>query len=107
MTPDARAKVDARLSRIAGQVAGLQKMVRDERYCVDILTQVAAIRSALDAVGVELLTSHLETCVAGCHSGEDGQNALDGRPGAHPHAKTKTPDELLDEVRLTLSRFLR
>ena len=38
--------------------AGLQKMVEDDRYCVDILTQLAAVRSALDAVGVQLLTAH-------------------------------------------------
>ena len=103
MKPDTRAKIDARLSRIAGQVAGLQKMVQEDRYCVDVLTQLAAIRSALDAVGVELLTRHLETCVAGCHgTGPDG----DG-DAAHPQAKAKSREELLDEVRLTLSRFLR
>lgn len=88
-----RSSVENRLKRIAGQVAGLQKMVADERYCVDVLTQVAAIRSALDAMGVELLANHLETCVAGC-------------AGAHPESKQRTPEELSAEVRQLLARFL-
>ena len=101
MNKDGRAKVQNRLSRIAGQVAGLQMLVEEDRYCVDILTQLAAIRSALDAVGVELLTDHVEHCVSGCvHHGHADSKA-------HPAAKTKTRAELVDEVRLTLSRFLK
>lgn len=69
-------------------------MVDDDRYCVDILTQVAAVRSALDAVGIELLTDHMEHCVAGCAT-------------AHPDAKRRSHEELVREMRLTLSRFLR
>jgi DNA-binding FrmR family transcriptional regulator len=96
-----RSKVQNRLRRIAGQVAGLQKMVEEDRYCVDILTQLAAIRSALDAVGVQLLTDHVEHCVSGCvHPGH-------ADPAAHPVAKKKSRQELVDEVRLTLSRFLK
>lgn len=102
MDQEARAKVHNRLSRIAGQVAGLQKMVEEDRYCVDILTQLAAIRSALDAVGVQLLTDHVEHCVSGCvHDGGNKDAA------AHPTAKTKSRQELVEEVRLTLSRFLK
>ncbi len=96
MKPDTRTKIQARLNRISGQVAGLQKMVADDRYCVDVLTQLAAIRSALDAVGVELLTNHMEHCVAGHKNGD-----------AHSEAHRKSKDELMDEMRLTLSRFLR
>jgi DNA-binding FrmR family transcriptional regulator len=88
-----RPAIEKRLNRIAGQVAGLQKMVAEDRYCVDVLTQVAAIRSALDAMGVELLADHLETCVAGCD-------------GAHPEATRRTPAELSGEVRQLLKRFL-
>ena len=66
MNSDMRTKLRNRLRRIAGQVNGLQKMVDEDRYCVEVLTQIAAIRSALDAVGVELLGSHLEHCVIGC-----------------------------------------
>ena len=102
MNDENRDKVRNRLKRIAGQVAGLQKMVDDDRYCVDILTQLAAVRSALDAVGVQLLTDHVEHCVSGCvHHGGNKDSA------AHPHARTKTRQELVDEVRLTLSRFLK
>ena len=99
MTPDTRAKLRKRLSRIAGQVGGLQKMVDEERYCVDILTQLAAVRSALDAVGTELLTDHIEHCVAGHATGGGGHHA-------HGEAKGKDKDELIREVRTTLARFL-
>ena len=54
-----------RLARIAGQVAGIQKMVDEGRYCVDILTQVSALRAALDQFGVLMLSTHLENCVYG------------------------------------------
>lgn len=93
---DNRRKLKSRLSRIAGQVAGLQKMVDDDRYCVDILTQIAAVRSALDAVGLELLTTHIEGCVVG-----------HGTETEHERAKQMTPDELLAEVRTSLGRFLK
>ena len=66
-----------RLARIAGQVAGIQKMVDEERYCVDILTQVAALRAALDQFGVLMLSTHLESCVYGHnHEGHDDCKAL-------------------------------
>lgn len=95
MTPH-REKIQKRLNRVAGQVAGLQKMVAEDRYCVDVLTQLAAIRSALDAVGVELLSDHLEHCVADATGKK-----------AHPESKQRTKQELVEELRLTLSRFLR
>ncbi|MEO6437228.1 MAG: metal-sensitive transcriptional regulator [Tepidisphaeraceae bacterium] len=91
-----RELVRKRLNRVAGQVAGLQKMVEEDRYCVDILTQLAAVRSALDAVGVQLLTDHMAHCVSGCHAEQ-----------AHPAARKKSRDQLVEEMRLTLSRFLR
>jgi DNA-binding FrmR family transcriptional regulator len=53
-----------RLSRVEGQVRGVQKMLDEDAYCVDILTQVAAIRSALSAFSRELLGEHMKTCVA-------------------------------------------
>lgn len=58
-------KVDLtnRLARIAGQVQGLQRMIDDDRYCVDVLTQVAAVRAALGKVSNQILASHLTTCV--------------------------------------------
>jgi DNA-binding FrmR family transcriptional regulator len=53
-----------RLRRIEGQVRGLEKMVEDDKYCIDILTQVAAATSALQAVALGLLEDHLGHCVA-------------------------------------------
>ncbi len=52
-----------RLNRIEGQVRGIRKMVEDERYCVDILTQVAAVQAALNAFNKKLLNSHIHSCV--------------------------------------------
>lgn len=56
-------KLISRLNRIEGQVRGIRSMVEDERYCVDILTQVSAIQSALNAFNKELLANHIKTCV--------------------------------------------
>ena len=53
-----------RLRRIEGQVRGLQKMVEDDKYCIDILTQVSAVTSALQSVALGLLEDHLGHCVA-------------------------------------------
>lgn len=53
-----------RLRRIEGQVRGLQRMIDDEQYCIDILTQIAAVSAALQAVAVGLLDEHLRHCVA-------------------------------------------
>jgi DNA-binding FrmR family transcriptional regulator len=52
-----------RLRRIEGQIRGLQQMIEDDRYCIDILTQVSAATKALQAVALELLDGHLEHCV--------------------------------------------
>ncbi|MEN3263118.1 metal-sensitive transcriptional regulator [Pseudonocardia sp.] len=52
-----------RLRRIEGQVRGLQRMVEEDKYCIDVLTQVAAATKALQAFSLELLDEHLATCV--------------------------------------------
>ena len=57
-------KVQRRLRRIEGQVQGLQRMVGEDRYCIDILTQVSAATKALQSVALELLDDHLAHCVA-------------------------------------------
>ncbi|HKT31782.1 MAG TPA: metal-sensitive transcriptional regulator [Gammaproteobacteria bacterium] len=54
-----------RLKRIHGQVAGLLRMVEEERYCADLLTQIRAVQAALRSVEQEILKSHIEHCVAG------------------------------------------
>jgi DNA-binding FrmR family transcriptional regulator len=56
--------VTSRLRRIEGQVSGLLRMVEDDRYCVDVLTQVNAVRAALHRVSEEILRDHLSHCVA-------------------------------------------
>src|SRR5439155_12894954 len=61
---ETKAKVLGRLRRIEGQVQGLQRMVDDEAYCVDILMQVAAVQGALEQVEKLLLGRHIESCVA-------------------------------------------
>ncbi len=52
-----------RLSRIEGQIRGVKNMVEEDRYCVDILTQVSAVQSALNAFNKKLLSNHIKTCV--------------------------------------------
>lgn len=54
----------SRLARIEGQVRGIERMVGDDRYCIDILTQISAIQAALDKVALGLLDDHAHTCVS-------------------------------------------
>ena len=71
MGPETKQSVESRLNRIAGQVAGIQRMVEQDRYCVDILLQIAATRAALAKVGKLLLDSHIHTCVVGAFENHD------------------------------------
>ena len=96
MSGTSKSKMTTRVKRIAGQVAGIERMLEEKRYCVDILNQISAVRSALDALGVELLTSHLENCVLG-----------HGSDTAHEDSKPMSQQQLLDEVKTALSRFLK
>jgi DNA-binding FrmR family transcriptional regulator len=59
-----RDRIQARLGRIEGQVRGLRRMIDEDRYCVDVLTQVSAVQSALRSVALLLLQDHTEHCVA-------------------------------------------
>ena len=65
MAKDSKTATLKRLNRIEGQVRGLARMVEDERYCIDILTQISAIQAALDKVGLRLLEQHAAHCVIG------------------------------------------
>jgi len=58
-------QLQMRLRRIEGQVRGIQGMVAEDRYCIEILTQIAAIQAALDKVALGLLDGHAQTCVIG------------------------------------------
>jgi DNA-binding FrmR family transcriptional regulator len=66
-----------RLNRIEGQARGIAKMVEEDRYCVDVLTQIAAIQSALDALAMQLLESHTKGCVRSAIQSGDGEAAVD------------------------------
>jgi CsoR family transcriptional regulator, copper-sensing transcriptional repressor len=65
-----------RLKRIEGQVRGIQKMVEDDRYCVDILVQISAINAALKKVGFQLLEKHTSHCVANAIKVGEGEESI-------------------------------
>jgi DNA-binding FrmR family transcriptional regulator len=82
-----------RLHRIEGQVRGIERMVEEDRYCIDILTQLGAVTTALESVAFRILDDHVQHCVAG---------ALASGDVAEADAKSK---ELLDAVhRFTRTR---
>jgi DNA-binding FrmR family transcriptional regulator len=80
-----------RLHRIEGQVRGIEKMVAQDRYCIDVITQISAVTTALEAVALKILDQHVRHCVAGALASGDEAEAL---------AKT---EELLEAVQ----RFTR
>jgi DNA-binding FrmR family transcriptional regulator len=77
-----------RLNRIGGQVDGISRMIAEDRYCIDIVTQIAAVRSALDALGLKLLHDHAHGCV---------QQAVRSGSG----------DEAIEELMKVVQRFTR
>ena len=77
-----------RLRRLEGQVRGVHGMVEDDRYCIDVLTQISAIQAALDKVALGLVDDHMRHCVVGGH-------------------KKGSPEELTDEVMSALARLMR
>ncbi|MGR9050350.1 metal-sensing transcriptional repressor [Halobacillus faecis] len=76
-TEDEKVAVLNRLKRIEGQVRGIQKMVEDDRYCVDILVQISAINNALNKVGYNLLERHTHHCVKDAIEKGNGDEAID------------------------------
>lgn len=76
-----------RLHRIEGQVRGIEKMVVEDRYCIDILTQLGAVTTALESLGFQILDEHVKHCVAGALASGD---AADAR---------QKSDELLEAVK--------
>jgi DNA-binding FrmR family transcriptional regulator len=73
----------ARLKRIEGQTRGIQKMVDEDRYCIDVLTQISAVQAALDKVALGLLDEHVKHCVVG---------------GQGPGSREELTDELMGAV---------
>ncbi len=74
MKPETKPRLLNRLSRIEGQVRGVARMVEDDRYCIDVLTQLRAVRAALARVESELLKDHLSTCIEGAITGGDADD---------------------------------
>ena len=75
-----------RLHRIEGQVRGIEKMVEDDRYCIDILTQISAVNTALESLAFKILDEHVRHCVAGEPSQEKVEELL---AAVHRFARTK------------------
>jgi CsoR family transcriptional regulator, copper-sensing transcriptional repressor len=91
MDDETRTKAQARLKRIAGQVSGIQRMLDDDRYCVDVLVQVAAVQAALLETGRVILSGHVENCLTDAIRSRD------------PRERRKKLDELMS----LFSRFMR
>ena len=66
-----------RLHRIEGQVRGIERMVEEERYCIDILTQLSAVTTALDTLGLKILGDHVNSCVAHAFASGDEEAAAE------------------------------
>lgn len=66
-----------RLNRIEGQVRGVRRMIDEERYCIDVLTQVSAVQAALDALALQLLEHHLHGCVQHAVRSGQGDHAIE------------------------------
>ena len=86
-----KAALVRRLHRIEGQVRGIERMLEEERYCIDVLTQISAVTTALESLALKILDGHVEHCVAGALASGDADDA-----------RTKT-EELLEAVQ----RFAR
>jgi len=72
-----KAKLLKRLARAEGQVRGVARMVEEDRYCIDILTQLSAVDTALESVALEILDDHVKHCVAGAiASGDETEAAV-------------------------------
>lgn len=87
---DKKADVIKRLSRAEGQVRGISRMVDEDTYCIDILTQISAVQAALDKVGLQLLSEHTKHCIT--------------NPKIGPKDIQKKADELVNAVNRMLSR---
>ena len=81
-------QLQKRLRRIEGQVRGIERMVDEDRYCIDVITQISAVQAALDKVALGLLDDHARHCVVAGHA--------DGEPG-----------ELTDELMAAVGRLMR
>jgi DNA-binding FrmR family transcriptional regulator len=74
---DNKTGLGKRLNRIEGQVRGIGRMIDEDRYCIDVLTQVSAVQSALDALALQLLEHHLHGCVQHAVKSGEGDRAIE------------------------------
>ena len=81
-------QLNTRLARIEGQVRGLQKMVENDRYCIDVITQITAVQAALDKVALGLLADHADHCIVHGHGG-------------------KSPEENAEELMAAVARLVK
>jgi DNA-binding FrmR family transcriptional regulator len=72
-----KATAQVRLSKLAGQVRGIARMVEEDAYCIEVLTQLQAVSAACDALGLVLLDDHVRSCVADAVRSGDGDQKLD------------------------------
>lgn len=91
LAPGLKKQADRRLARIEGQVRGLRKMIDEDRYCVDVLQQVASVHEALRGVGKLMMQKYLESC------------ATEGIRSERPEEREETYEELLKVI----YRFVR
>jgi DNA-binding FrmR family transcriptional regulator len=89
MQRDDKPRLLNRLKRIEGQVRGLARMIEDDRYCIDVLTQLRAVRAALSRVETEMLKDHLSHCI---------ESAIVGGDQAEQRQKASELIELLDRA---------
>lgn len=87
---DNKAQITKRLNRAEGQVRGIARMVDEDKYCIDILTQISAVQAALDKVGLELMSEHTKHCLT--------------NPDVGPSNINEKADELVKAVARMLSR---
>jgi DNA-binding FrmR family transcriptional regulator len=82
-----------RLHRIEGQVRGIERMLEEERYCIDVLTQISAVTTALESVAFRILDDHVNHCVAGALASGDAEDAAEKSrellDAVHRFAKTR------------------
>ena len=81
-------QLQKRLARVEGQVRGVARMVEEDRYCIDVLTQISAVQAALDKVALGLLAEHADHCIVHGHGG-------------------KSPEENSEELMAAVARLMR
>ncbi|MBN9501637.1 MAG: hypothetical protein BGO01_15815 [Armatimonadetes bacterium 55-13] len=88
--------IDRRLARVEGQIRGIRRMVDEGEYCCDILTQLTAVKSAVEQISAAVASSHIKHCIV-----DHGQGK------GHAKAEAMSKDELLDELDEVLGRLMR